>query len=681
MIRSIDRIGFSASWEDLSGTQTRARWGFYNAKGDAWEARWDDGLPQPSTSTTAPPTPVPTDLGSVDPCVFPRQSFRNGELTVTVRAKSGGGALGNEAQAALAWIQRELTKMDGFDRFCYKRPSLGFLLDHFDEIDANKNDALNADELLGVPWGADAFLGDGTVFDMWVRKVFADFDDDRSDSFTRDELRRHSRVDRVLSGGDPTDACFVPWSSLGATGARGTRAHSVVDTPLQHAYYDDPTDGGATHCPCAQEFDGACSSIPLNASEATVLGLADASVAYFKGQGSKAATEAGRAETLRSLCRRSAAADESSDCDARVLDWRREVVGENWRCDTLAANYASTSLWLGLPLGPMPGKVGDLTVEDRAREGFACPWGWGPEIAEYRAVDVEAAGGQGKFDEAEEIQDETQEVPLCPFVVVLLPSSLSLDLLDFGLSTYFFVDHAYLLGGGERDPLPAELPSSYYFVPRPVQDFGLLLIQKALALGRQVEKRSPELVCTIWTSEDVLGGTYLFMYFDSDLNWVMLSIFIVLAFLAIVTRSFFITFIGIFEIIISFPVGLTVYYFVMNQPYATYLMYNALFIIMGIGADDIFVFMDAWKQSALQPPHISGSLETRFAWAYNRAASAMLATSITTFVAFSCAAFSPIWDIRSFGVVAGVMVLCDFLLVITLLPCGYVSISARMPHE
>ena len=237
------------------------------------------------------------------------------------------------------------------------------------------------------------------------------------------------------------------------------------------------------------------------------------------------------------------------------------------------------------------------------------------------------------------------------------------------------------LGGGERDPLPAELPSSYYFVPRPVQDFGLLLIQKALALGRQVEKRSPELVCTIWTSEDVLGGTYLFMYFDSDLNWVMLSIFIVLAFLAIVTRSFFITFIGIFEIIISFPVGLTVYYFVMNQPYATYLMYNALFIIMGIGADDIFVFMDAWKQSALQPPHISGSLETRFAWAYNRAASAMLATSITTFVAFSCAAFSPIWDIRSFGVVAGVMVLCDFLLVITLLPCGYVSISARMPHE
>lgn len=48
----------------------------------------------------------------------------------------------------------------------------------------------------------------------------------------------------------------------------------------------------------------------------------------------------------------------------------------------------------------------------------------------------------------------------------------------------------------------------------------------------------------------------------------------------------------------------------MGEGYITYLMYNGLFIILGIGADDIFVLVDAWKQSKLQPLHISGSLET-----------------------------------------------------------------------
>ena len=72
--------------------------------------------------------------------------------------------------------------------------------------------------------------------------------------------------------------------------------------------------------------------------------------------------------------------------------------------------------------------------------------------------------------------------------------------------------------------------------------------------------------------------------------------------------------------------------------------------------------------SELQPPHISGSLETRFAWAYNRAALAMLSTSVTTTLAFTACAVSEIWDIRCFGVVNGFMVLFDYLLVVKVTP-------------
>lgn len=81
--------------------------------------------------------------------------------------------------------------------------------------------------------------------------------------------------------------------------------------------------------------------------------------------------------------------------------------------------------------------------------------------------------------------------------------------------------------------------------------------------------------------------------------------------------------------------------------------YNGIFIILGIGCDDIFVFMDAFRQAQEQPPHISGSLETRFAWSFNRAALAMLTTSVTTCLAFGACAVSQVWDIRCFGIVNG----------------------------
>ena len=56
---------------------------------------------------------------------------------------------------------------------------------------------------------------------------------------------------------------------------------------------------------------------------------------------------------------------------------------------------------------------------------------------------------------------------------------------------------------------------------------------------------------------------------------------------------------------------------IMQQDYVTYLMYNGVFIILGIGCDDIFVLMDAWKQSAMHPvADARESLLLRFTWAY-----------------------------------------------------------------
>ena len=121
------------------------------------------------------------------------------------------------------------------------------------------------------------------------------------------------------------------------------------------------------------------------------------------------------------------------------------------------------------------------------------------------------------------------------------------------------------------------------------------------------------------------------------------------------TRSPFLTFMGLAHVLVSFPTTWAIYYLIFQIKYMGFLNFIALFVIMGIGADDIFVFTDAWKQSRLEPKEISGSVLTRLQWTYKRAAGAMLVTSITDACAFYANCISDITVIRIFGAFVGTM--------------------------
>jgi|TARA_B110000285_G_scaffold159924_1_gene178541 protein dispatched 1 len=95
----------------------------------------------------------------------------------------------------------------------------------------------------------------------------------------------------------------------------------------------------------------------------------------------------------------------------------------------------------------------------------------------------------------------------------------------------------------------------------------------------------------------------------------------------------------------------------------------AIFLVIGIAADDIFVFIDAWKQSNFVGKEvIQGDIKKRMAYAFRRGVRAMTVTSSTTAVAFFANAFSPIMPIRSFGIFTGVLIPINFLLVVMIMP-------------
>jgi protein dispatched 1 len=100
-----------------------------------------------------------------------------------------------------------------------------------------------------------------------------------------------------------------------------------------------------------------------------------------------------------------------------------------------------------------------------------------------------------------------------------------------------------------------------------------------------------------------------------------------------------------------------------------------IFIIMGVAADDIFVFVDAWRQSA-SIPELENDLYKRMYYTFRRAFRAMAVTSSTTSVAFFSNLLSPLMPIKSFGLFAGVIIPVNFFLVITFLP-SYIIIHEK----
>lgn len=146
----------------------------------------------------------------------------------------------------------------------------------------------------------------------------------------------------------------------------------------------------------------------------------------------------------------------------------------------------------------------------------------------------------------------------------------------------------------------------------------------------------------------------------------IISLLFVFFWLRINTNSWFLAGVGILEIFLAIPVAWFIFTVVFRIEYFSFLNALSIFIVAAIGADDIFIFMDAYKQSAYKHPEHLVDLETRMSWVYRRTGTAMMITSVTTCSAFLCTLITPLAGIRSFGIFAAIVILVDYILVMTL---------------
>lgn len=98
------------------------------------------------------------------------------------------------------------------------------------------------------------------------------------------------------------------------------------------------------------------------------------------------------------------------------------------------------------------------------------------------------------------------------------------------------------------------------------------------------------------------------------------------------TRSPWLTIIGLCQIILSFPLAFFVYSLIARLEFFPFLNFIGVFVVFALGADDIFVAVDKWKNARLEHRHATTAEIATVA--LPDAALSMLLTSVTTAVAF-----------------------------------------------
>lgn len=162
------------------------------------------------------------------------------------------------------------------------------------------------------------------------------------------------------------------------------------------------------------------------------------------------------------------------------------------------------------------------------------------------------------------------------------------------------------------------------------------------------------------------------LFFDAVSKQVILDLLLVFGSFAFIfcfmlfqTQSLWITAWGVFSIFSCFFGANLIYRILFDFRYIGIFHVLSVFIILGIGADDIFVFCDTWRASQEK---FFPDLVTRFSVVYSHAAGAMFVTSFTTMVAFISNVFSPLLGVSSFGTFSALLVFVNYCSVIIFFP-------------
>ena len=157
---------------------------------------------------------------------------------------------------------------------------------------------------------------------------------------------------------------------------------------------------------------------------------------------------------------------------------------------------------------------------------------------------------------------------------------------------------------------------------------------------------------------------------SKDFSWTILCILSVYVYTSLHTRSMLIASVAMMETIFAVPVGYFFFRIVFRVEFFQWINILVMFVILGIGADDVFVFVDAYAQSGdeLREAGEPATLLPRLKHTMRRSMHAIFVTSFTTAAAFLATAFTPLLPLVSFGIFAAIVLVTLFMINLLVLP-------------
>lgn len=162
------------------------------------------------------------------------------------------------------------------------------------------------------------------------------------------------------------------------------------------------------------------------------------------------------------------------------------------------------------------------------------------------------------------------------------------------------------------------------------------------------------------TTYGSINQKYVDILVQSDMLLAVASLTVTFIAMGVHTKSAWLTMIGILQIIYAIPLAYFVYVFIANLKFFPFLNFIGVFVAAALGADDLFVAVDKWKNARIQLPY--GSVEDIAEVVFPDAAGAMLLTTSTTAVAFFATCICPVAPILAFAVFCGLMVAFNYIM-------------------
>jgi len=184
---------------------------------------------------------------------------------------------------------------------------------------------------------------------------------------------------------------------------------------------------------------------------------------------------------------------------------------------------------------------------------------------------------------------------------------------------------------------------------------------------RPMAQNTSEPLQIVFTGDE-LWRYELNVYIYRDALMTSGSFLLLFAYFALHTQSLVVSFLAVISIFLAFPTSYFIYKTICGCE-VNGLTVMAMFVVLGVAADDIFIVVDNWRRSRHAPR--DGGLgrkvtaAQRAGFVLGHAAPAMAITSATTISAFMTATLSQIPTIRLFGFFAAIVVASNYLLVCT----------------